>query len=109
MRLSNDAYIKKLLVEHKYEILNGKDITGEFPDDNSNWHYALGHFDLRHGYIDKNGNLHFKIYDTYDFNEENKTAINQAGRQQMIKGNLKPYFSIHDVMIPKSKLKEIWK
>ena len=49
------------------------------------------------------------MYDTYDFNEENKTAINQAGRQQMIKGNLKPYFTVHEITIPKDKAEEMFK
>ena len=33
----------------------------------------------------------------------------KAGADQMEKGNLKPFFSIYDIIIPKSKLDEIWK
>ena len=49
------------------------------------------------------------MYDTYDFNKDDKRAIVQAGRQQMIKGNLKPYFTIHEVIIPRDKIQEVFK
>ena len=49
------------------------------------------------------------MYDTYDFNKNATDALNKAGRREMEKGNLKPYFSIHDIIISKDKLDEIWK
>ena len=109
-RLSKNPYLATLLAKNKESVLNNKDISGEYPVDsvNSNWHYAIGHFDLKHFKFDNDGNLHFKMYDTYDFNKENKTAINQAARQLMIEGKLKPYFTVHEIMIPKERVKEIF-
>ncbi len=49
------------------------------------------------------------MYDTYDFNKDEDNAFVRAGADQMEKGNLKPYFSIYDIIIPKNKLDEIWK
>ncbi len=95
-----------------FQILKGEQISGYFPrykdDKESNWHFAIGHYDLRNGYLDNRGNLHIRMYDTYDFNKENKTPLNQAGRNQMMKGNLKPSFSIHDIIIPSYVIDEIW-
>ncbi len=75
-----------------------------------NLHNAIGLADIRNGYIDKNGNLHVKVYDTYDFNpeEENKPLV-MAGKNKMLEGELKPFFTIHDIIIPKEKLDELWK
>lgn len=85
----------------------------EFPryKDNkkSNLHYAFAHVDTRNGYLDKEGNLHIKVYDTYDFNKENKTPLNQAGREAMLRGELKPFFTIHDILIPKDVISKLWK
>ena len=112
-RMTKDEGFKKVIKENKENILNGKDISIAFPRysdrKKSNFHYALGHADIRNGYIDKEGNLRIKVYDTYDFNKENTSPLNQAGRDSMIKGELKPYFSIHDIMIPKKDLDELWK
>ena len=49
------------------------------------------------------------MYDTYDFNKDEDNAFVRAGANQMDKGNLKPFFTIHDIIIPKNKLDEIWK
>ena len=70
---------------------------------------AIGAADFKHPYLDKEGNLRVKMYDTYDFNKNATDALNIAGRKEMEKGNLKPYFSIHDIIISKDKLDEIWK
>ena len=29
--------------------------------------------------------------------------------QQVMKGELKPYFSIHDIIVPKSEIDKLWK
>ena len=112
-RISQDQDFLKTIKENKENILNGKDISMYFPryKDNkkSNLHFALGHVDIRNGYLDKEGNLRIKVYDTYEFNKENKTLLNQAGRNQMLEGNLIPYFTIHDIIIPKDKVNELWK
>ena len=48
------------------------------------------------------------MHDTYEFNKDNHTPLNQAGRNQMMAGNLKPYFTIHDIIIPKKVLEKLW-
>ena len=112
-RIVNNNDFKKTIKQNKNKILNGQLVTMEFPNygynQKSNLHYALGHIDIRNGYIDKEGNLRIKVYDTYDFNKTNPTPANQAGRNQMLKGELKPYFTIHDIIIPKKDINELWK
>lgn len=111
-RISNDPDFRKVIRDNKDDILSGKLVSMEFPlyKDNkkSNLHYAFGHVDIRNGYIDNEGNLHIKVYDTYDFNKKNMTTLNQAGYNQMIKGNLKPYFTIHDIIIPRNVIDTLW-
>ena len=75
---------------------------------NNNFKNALGKADIKFEEVDKQGNLHLKIFDTYDFNKEAKDFLNKAGREEMLKGNLKPFFTIHDILIPKSELDKIW-
>ena len=59
--------------------------------------------------VKKTGNLHVKVYDTYDFNPNEDNPLVVAGRNKMLKEELKPFFTIHDIIIPKEKLKELWK
>ena len=111
-RMAQDKDFLNVIKNNKEKIIKGENISGNFPShgisNEDNWHNALGHFDIRNIEIDKQGNLHVKVYDTYDFNKENKTTANQAGYEQMHKGNLVPYFTIHDVLIPKDELDKIW-
>lgn len=115
-RISENKDFHQILKDNKEAILNGKDFSGRFPAHfpkgvlaNSNLKNAIGAADFKHPYLDKQGNLHIKMYDTYDFNKNATDALNIAGRREMEKGNLKPYFSIHDIIISKDKLNEIWK
>jgi hypothetical protein len=115
-RVSENKDFHQILKDNKEAILNGKDFSGRFPAHfpmgvlaNSNLKNAIGAADFKHPYFDKQGNLHIKMYDTYDFNKNATDVLNIAGRREMKKGNLKPYFSIHDIIISKDKLDEIWK
>ncbi len=74
---------------------------------NNNFKNALGKADIKFEEVDKQRNLHLKIFDTYDFNKEAKDFLNKAGREEMLKGNLKPYFTIHDIIITKDELDKI--
>jgi hypothetical protein len=38
------------------------------------------------------------MFDTYDFNKGENAKV-EAGRRQMLKGNLKGFFSIHEIVI----------
>ena len=112
-RIANNDDFRKTIMQNKDKILKGEKVTMEFLNygynQKSNLHYALGRIDIRNGYIDKEGNLRIKVYDTYDFNKTNPTPANQAGRNQMLKGNLKPFFTIHDITIPKKDINKLWK
>ena len=60
--------------------------------------------------VKKTGNLHVKVYDTYDFNPEEKNKpLVMAGKNKMLEGELKPFFTIHDIIIPREILDELWK
>ncbi|MBQ3641983.1 hypothetical protein II906_08690 [bacterium] len=113
-RLIQNEDFKKIIRENKSNILANKQFSAEFKrfgiSRKSNFYYAFGSVDFRNSYIDSNGNLHIKTYDTYDFNKDNHTPLNQAGRSVMKKGELKPFFTIHDIIIPADILqKDIWK
>lgn len=111
-RISSNPDFRKVIKNNKQNILSGKLVSMEFPrykdNQKSNMHFAFGHIDIRNGYTDQEGNLHIKVYDTYDFNKDNKTALNQVGYKQMIKGNIEPYFTIHDIIIPKNDIDTLW-
>ena len=115
-RLIQNKDFQDMLKNHKKEIIE----KGQFSDgfkkygDNgigpdNNLHNAIGKADFRNIYQDKNGNLHVKMYDTYDFNKNEDSPLIKAGVSQMEKGNLKPFFTIHDIIVPKNILDEIWK
>lgn len=111
-RIAQDKDFLLTIKNNKEKILNHNMVSGYFPryKDNkaSNWHFAIGHYDLRNGYLDQKGNLHIQMFDTYDFNKDNHTPLNQAGRNQMMKGTLIPYFTIHNILIPANVMKNIW-
>jgi len=115
-RVSENKDFHQILKDNKDAIINGRDFSGRFPSheplgvfSNNNFKNAIGAADFKHPYLDKEGNLHIKMYDTYDFNKNATDALNKAGRREMEKGNLKPYFSIHDIIIPKEEINEILK
>ncbi len=94
-------------ISNKTKVLdNNQDLGMGFTE--SNLHYALGHVAIRNRYLDSDGNLHVFIYDTYDFNSSDTSTLSVAGRNAMMNGELKPYFTIHEVVVPKSKLDTLW-
>lgn len=115
-RLIENKDFQDMIRNHKDEMLKEGKFSGGFKKHgliglgvDNNFHNAIGKADFRNIYQDKEGNLHVKMYDTYDFNKDEDNAFVRAGADQMEKGNLKPYFSIYDIIIPKNKLDEIWK
>jgi len=114
-RIAQDEYMYKLLKEKEYEIKSGKEISGNFPEKifgvffNNNLHNAIGKFDIRNIKFDENGDLRFKIYDTYDFNKNASDFLNKAGSETMEKGELKPFFTVHVIVIKKEDSGKIWK
>ncbi len=113
-RIANDKDFLEKIKSSKNEILSNSDVSMGFSgyghNTKSNLYYAFGKIDIRNGYIDKNGNLHVKVYDTYDFNPEGKNKpLVMAGKNKMLEGELKPFFTIHDIIISREKLKDLWK
>lgn len=110
-RIKESDDFKEALIKNKENILNGKNFTKRFTNyenrKKSNLHNAFGSVDFLNSGIDKQGNLHLYMFDTYDFNK-GENAIVEAGRRQMLKGNLKGYFTIHDIIITKDELDKIW-
>ena len=106
-RIANDSDFLNKIRENKHKILsNAEDLSVSFTS--RNLHNAIGLVDIRNGYLDKNGNLHVKVYDTYDFNPEEDNPLIIAGKNKMLDRELKPFFTIHDIIIPKEKLDELW-
>ena len=105
-----------MIRNHKDEIIKNGEFSAEFKKhgrwglgQSNNFRNAIGKADFRNIYQDKEGNLHIKMYDTYDFNKDENSPLIKAGANKMDKGELKPFFTIHDIIIPKNKLDEIWK
>ena len=46
------------------------------------------------------------MFDTYDFNKNETNPAVEAGRRQMMKGNLKGFFSINEIVIKKKDLEQ---
>ena len=71
------------------------------------FHNAFRSVDFLNSEMDNDGNLHLYMFDTYDFNAKEGPLV-KAGRRQMLKGNLKGNFSIHDIVLTKDELDKIW-
>ena len=115
-RLIENKDFQDMIKNHKQEIIQKGEFSAGFPKHGrwgigaeNNFHNAIGKADFRNIYQDKEGNLHIKMYDTYDFNKDENSPLIKAGANKMDKGELKPFFTIHDIIIPKNKLDEIWK
>ena len=115
-RLIQNKDFQDMIKNHKQEIIQKGEFSGGFPKhgrwglgQSNNFRNAIGKADFRNAYQDKEGNLHIKMYDTYDFNKDENSPLIKAGANKMDKGELKPFFTIHDIIIPKNKLDEIWK
>lgn len=115
-RLIENKDFQDMIKNHKDEIIKKGKFSAEFKKhgniglgQDNNFRNAIGKADFRNIYQDKEGNLHIKMYDTYDFNKDENSPLIKAGASQMDKGELKPFFTIHDIIIPKNKLDEIWK
>ena len=103
-RIKNSEEFKNILLKHKNEIEKGKSFSDRFKDD-YNLHNAFGSIDFLNVGLDKRGNLHLYMFDTYDFNKGENAKV-EAGRRQMMKGNLKGFFSIHEIVIKKKDLEK---
>lgn len=48
------------------------------------------------------------MFDTYDFNP-NEEPLVEAGRRQMMKRKLKPFFTIHEIILSKQEFEKLLK
>ena len=101
LRIKESQDLKDIIIKNKSKILRGENFSGEFKEKNlrNAYHYVQ----FLNPYFDKFGNLHIKMFDTYDFNKSESPLV-EAGRREMMKGNLKGFFTIHDIIILKSEL-----
>lgn len=58
-------------------------------------------------YINKNGDMRLLVTDVYDFNENSDSQLIKAGRDRQEKGEIKPYFVVYHVIIPREKYDKI--
>ena len=97
-RIKESKEFKNIINDNIDKILKGERFSGKF-ENNSNLRNAFGMVDFLNSGIDKYGDLHLYMFDTYDFNKNESPKI-EAGRRQMLKGNLKGFFTIHEIIIP---------
>lgn len=68
---------------------------------------ALNKSDIYKAYIDKSGDFHAIVVDTYDFNKGESNFLVKAGRNVQEAGLLKPFYSVSFVDIKKADLDHI--
>ncbi len=113
-RIKESNGFKEIIKQNKNNILNKKRIiSGQFIKNSNdkkekNMYNAFGKIDIFNQGIDKNGVLHLYMFDTYDFNKGESPLI-EAGRKEMLNGNLKGFFSIHEITLSKKELNELFK
>ena len=49
-------------------------------------------------HVNKNGDIELDIVDVYDFNEGEPNEKVRVGRDRQERGEIKPYFSINDII-----------
>jgi len=103
-RIKNSEEFKNILLKHKEKVMNNKSFSDRFESD-YNLHNAFGSVDFLNIGLDKRGDLHLYMFDTYDFNKGEDAKV-EAGRRQMLKGNLKGFFSIHEIVIEKKDFEQ---
>ncbi len=81
---------------------NSVNTTVQFKD--GKFHYVLGKADIRDMHINKKGDMDFLVTDVYDFNKNDPSDLVQVARNRQDKGEIKPYFIIYHVIIPKNSI-----
>ena len=99
--LCNEKKFGEKLIKWQKALRAGYNINETISFSNENWKNALGNADIREMHINKNGDIELYIADIYDFNEYDKRPLVMIGRDRQEKGEIKPYFIIYHVIIPK--------
>ena len=102
---NNEEFMQEVAkVRKSLEVGNSVNTTITFKD--TNFQLAIGKADIRNMHINKDGNIDLLVTDVYDFNKNDPRDLVQVGRDRQEKGEIKPYFIMYHVIIPKtSKLK----
>ncbi len=100
---------KKLFNENNNKMQKGLITEGSINFTDKNFHNALGNVDIKEMKYKKNGDLELYVTDVYDFNKNDNNPMVKAGRRLQDRGEIKPYFIIYHVIIPKNEIREIRK
>ena len=96
--VDNKEFVKKA-AEARNSMKAGNSVNTSIQFTDNNFHNAIGKADILDMHINKNG----EVTDVYDFNnDKNASDLIKTGRNRQEKGEIKPYFYIYHVIIPKS-------
>ncbi len=98
--INNQEFIQKTAKVRK-SLEAGNFINTDVQFKYGNFHYALGKADIRSMHINKNGDIDLLVTDVYDFNKNDPSDLVQVARERQDRGEIKPYFIIYHVIIPK--------
>ena len=104
--MENEDFIKKLK-DYEKPMNHNLSVDESISFKDKNWHNTIGNGDIRKMHINKNGDVELYVTDTYDFNKGEKSGAPAVGRDRQEKGEIKPYFEIYHVIIPKEKYDKI--
>ena len=104
--MENEDFIKKLK-DYEKPMNHNLSVDESISFKDTNWHNAIGNGDIRKMHINKNGDIELYVTDTYDFNKGERTGAPAVGRDRQEKGEIKPYFEIYHVIIPREKYDKI--
>ncbi len=98
---------KKLFMENNNKMKKGLISEGSINFTDKNFLNALGNVDIKEMRYKKNGDLELYVTDVYDFNNNDTNPMVIAGRRLQDRGEIKPYFIIYHVIIPKKEIRNI--
>ena len=100
--VDNQEFIKNV-AENRKSLIAGNYIKTSVQFTDKNFHNAIGKADILDMHINKNGEIDLLVTDVYDFNDDKDASdLIKTGRNRQEKGQIKPYFYIYHVIIPKS-------
>ncbi len=108
-RIKQSQDFEVMVAQNIYKIVNNENFSGRFSNPGwrgSNLHNAFGSVEFLNAGVDENGNLRLYMFDTYDFNKGENAKV-EAGRRKMMKGELKGYYTVHEILISQDELDNI--
>ncbi len=115
-RIKESADFQDMLAKNLHHIADGTSFSGRYQKHSTNLlnmrqdnlYNAFGSVDFLNAGYDKNGNLKLYMFDTYDFNKGENPKV-EAGRRKMQEGNLKGYYSLHEITLTPDEIDDIMK